>query len=469
MTTTLISLLIISIVALAGPLVAGLIPGKPVPEVVFLIILGAVLGPNMLGVLQITEGVRTVGQLGSAFLFLIAGYEVNQNDLLGGLGKTAAIAWVGCFALGFVLIALLVEGQPTSLHDLALTIVLTTTAYGTLAPILRERSITGTPVGRAIVAHGVAGELFPILAIAILLTTRARWESALIVVAFFVVAVSMAVIPARARNVGSRMYGVVERVRETNTNSQTLVRAVLVLLFALVVFSAVFGLDVVLGAFAAGGALRYIIPDGNVLLEQKIQALGFGFLIPAFFVVSGAGINLPAVVGNPVILLGSVAIILVVRGLPVFLSTFVSAETRAFTMMQRVEVTLYSAMALPLVVAVCEVAVAGGFMTEETSSVLVTAGAVTVLIIPVLASLTRQISAAHPLSELHDLLLYPAHREQIRSLYHESRLSARERLRSVARDGESDEMDRFDESGRLQGEFELRRSELIESLVRSKK
>ena len=389
MTATFFSLLVIALVALIGPLVAGAIPGKPIPEVVFLIFLGALLGPHMAGVLEIGEGVRTVSQLGAAFLFLIAGYEVNQRDLRSGLALSASVAWAGCFALGLVLVTLVVPGQPTSLHNLALVIVLTTTAYGTLAPILKERGTMGTMEGRAIVAHGVAGELFPILAIAILLTTGARWQAVLTVVVFFVVAVIMAIVPARARRMGSRMYHVVEKVRETNTNSQTLVRAVVVLLLVLVVFSALVQLDVALGAFAAGGALRYIIPDGDHALEQKIQAVGFGFLIPVFFVVSGAGIDLPSVMGNPIALLGTVALILVTRGLPVLLSTFASRQTRGFSPIQRIEVTLYSTMALPLIVAVCSVAVDGGFMTAETSSILITAGAVTVLVVPALVSLAR--------------------------------------------------------------------------------
>ena len=65
-----------------------------------------------------------------------------------------------------------------------------------------------------------------------------------------------------------------------------------------------FDLDIVLGAFAAGFVLRYVIPEGNDSLEKKLDGLAYGFLIPVFFVVSGAKINLMAVFAQPLLLVG---------------------------------------------------------------------------------------------------------------------------------------------------------------------
>ena len=71
------------------------------------------------------------------------------------------------------------------------------------------------------------------------------------------------------------------------------------LLIFLVTISALFELDAVLGAFAAGFILRYIIPDGSKSLEMKLEGVGYGFLIPVFFVVSGAAINVRAWQAGP--------------------------------------------------------------------------------------------------------------------------------------------------------------------------
>ena len=116
------------------------------------------------------------------------------------------------------------------------------------------------------------GELFPVLAIAILLSTRARWEAVLIVLLFFAIAAVLAFVPARARKMGAGIYRAIESLRETN--AQTMVRFTMVLLLALVALSAIFDLDVVLGAFVAGVVLHYIIPEGDHALEHKIESMG---------------------------------------------------------------------------------------------------------------------------------------------------------------------------------------------------
>ncbi len=429
MAATFTSLLVIFVVALAAPLIAAAIPHKPIPEVVFLLFLGALLGPHLAGLIEVTSGVKTVSELGLAFLFLIAGYEINPRELAGNLGKTALGTWAVSLAVGFGLVALLSHGAPSSLHDIALAIALTTTAYGTLAPILKDRGLTNTPVGKAVTAHGVVGELLPILAIAVLLTTRASWQAILILAAFFLVAFVLAVVPARARRAGARLYTAIENLRDTS--SQTLVRLVVVIMVALVALCALFDLDVVLGGFTAGFVLRFIMPEGDHSLEKKLEVLGFGFFIPVFFVVSGAGINLGGVFENPLDLVTFMVMLILARTVPVFLSTFVSRETRNFGVLQRMNVALYSTMALPLIVAVCNIATSGGFMTEATSATLITAGALTVLIMPVVTSLSRNVADAHPVAALHDLAAYPTHRAEVLDMYRELRRGARARYRAM--------------------------------------
>ena len=87
MTVDLVSLAIIALVAAACPIVAKLIPNKLVPETVFLLIAGALLGPNMTGAIVLTDAVGLLSDLGLAFLFLLAGYEINPKSLTGSQGK----------------------------------------------------------------------------------------------------------------------------------------------------------------------------------------------------------------------------------------------------------------------------------------------------------------------------------------------------------------------------------------------
>ena len=455
MATTLVSLLVIFLVALLSPLLAAVVPHKSVPEVVFLLAFGALLGPHMAGLIQITNGVETISELGLAFLFLIAGYEINPREFASGAGKTAIGTWFVSLAVAFLLIALSAQETPSSLHDIALAIALTTTAYGTLAPILKERGIADTPVGKVVTAHGVAGELLPIIAIAILLSTRASWQSILILIAFVLVAVLIAVVPAKARRAGTRLFVAIENLRDTN--AQTLVRFVIVILLALVTLCSFFGLDVVLGGFAAGFVLRFIMPEGDTALEHKIEVVGFSFFIPVFFVVSGAGINLAGVFNQPLLLLSFIGMLILARTVPVYVSTFISKETRGFNVLQRLDVSLYSTMALPLIVAICNIATAGGFMTDEGSSTIITAGALTILIMPVVTSLTRRVMEAHPVATIQDIVSHPSQRDQVLDAYRAARHAARERYRAVRRLSDNPTYDRAHDAAQVLSNFNAER------------
>lgn len=459
MATTLVSLLVIFCVALLSPLIAAIVPHKSIPEVVFLLAFGALLGPHMAGLIQVTSGVETISELGLAFLFLIAGYEINPKEFASGTGKTAVGTWFVSLAIGFLLIALFVRETPSSLHDIALAIAVTTTAYGTLAPILKERGISETPVGKAVTAHGVAGELLPIVAIAILLSTRASWQSILILLVFTLIAVVMAVVPAKARKAGTRLFVAIENLRDTN--AQTLLRFVIVILLALITLCSFFGLDVVLGGFAAGFVLRFIMPEGDTALEHKIEVVGFSFFIPVFFVVSGAGINLAGVFNNPGLLLVFMVMLLLARTVPVYISTFISKETRSFSVLQRLDVALYSTMALPLIVAICNIATAGGFMTDEGSSTLITAGALTVLIMPMITALTRTVVEAHPVATIQDVMSHPDHREQVLEAYRAARQAAHKRYAAVRRLTEKPTYDTARDAAQVLADFNAQRLALL--------
>ncbi len=151
-------------------------------------------------------------------------------------------------------------------------------------------------------------------------------------------------------------------------------RVTVLLLVALVTLSALFNLDAVLGAFAAGFVLRYVIPEGNHSLEHKLDGIAFGFFVPLFFVVSGAKINLYAVLADPLLLIGFIASLLLIRAVPIFVSLSTDRETRAMSSHNRVTVALYCTTALPLIVAVTSVATKAGAMSQEVASVLVASG-----------------------------------------------------------------------------------------------
>lgn len=152
-----------------------------------------------------------------------------------------------------------------------------------------------------------------------------------------------------------------------------------------------FQLDVVLGAFAAGFILRFVTPNGNHTLNLKLEGVGYGFLIPVFFVVSDASIDVKAVVANPALLITFIIMLPLVRAVPIFVATTLDHRVNPLDPQDKLTVSLYCTTALPLIVAVTSLAVQGGTMHQTTASTLVAAGAVTVFLMPLLGGLTSKL------------------------------------------------------------------------------
>ncbi|MFC4602325.1 cation:proton antiporter [Rhodococcus kronopolitis] len=382
------SLFWITLCAVLAPLLAGLVPRKLVPEVVLLLIAGVVVGPHVLDLAVVGSEIDLLRELGLGMLFLLAGYEINTSELTGRGGRRALVTWLSCLVLAFVVVGLL--GLTGAIDaEIAVAIALTSTALGTLLPILKDSGMLGTRLGRTVLNHGAFGELGPVVAMAILLSSRGAGASLVVLAAFAAAAVAVAFIPAGLRREGSKLASIIRLGSETT--AQTTVRLTMLLLVTLIAVATIFDLDIILGAFAAGFILRRARPAGDEKLEAKLDGLAFGLLIPIFFVTSGMAIDVKAVAAAPGILLAFLVLILLVRGLPVFFAERFDRgpdqKDPPPTVRERGQVALYAATGLPLIVAVTEVAVNAGQMTESNASILVAAGAITVLVLPLTASL----------------------------------------------------------------------------------
>ena len=163
----------IALAALLGPILA-LVTRRAIPDVVWLLVLGMVIGPHVLGVAHQTEPVEFLRELGMGFLFLLAGFEVSPTDMRGRQGARAMLTWIVSVVLGVGAAMLFVGGEWRV--AVVFAIAATSTALGTLLPILKDAGAMGTPLGRATMVHGAYGELLPIVAMSLLLTTRATWQ-----------------------------------------------------------------------------------------------------------------------------------------------------------------------------------------------------------------------------------------------------------------------------------------------------
>ncbi|PRQ11612.1 potassium transporter Kef [Corynebacterium sp. 13CS0277] len=371
--------------ALLAPILASATRRK-VPDVVWLLLLGVVIGPSVLHLAELSAGVSFVREIGLGLLFFIAGVEINMEDLADAAGKHARLTYLVCLILGIGVGFWLSAGNLQA--AIALGIATTSTALGTLLPILKDAGRVGTPLGAMALRHGAVGELGPIIAMTLLLSARAPWKSAVVLLAFALLAGFVVYLPAHVFRtvpwVGRAM------VSGVNTTAQTGLRFSMWVLMSLMALTSVLHLDVVLGAFAAGlliGRLVGLHPEAKDIFESKLQVLGFSFLIPVFFVTSGMGIDARVVAHNWATVLLFAGLMLLVRGVPVYLLERLrrSSASDALNPQETVALALYAAVGLPIIVAVTEVATTTGLMTDEQGSILVAAGAVTVLVFPLLA------------------------------------------------------------------------------------
>jgi Kef-type K+ transport system membrane component KefB len=344
------------------------------------IIMGILIGPHVLNLASPEGTIGTLGDLGLSFLLFLVGLEIDIGEIKG---KPIALA-VGGWFLSFLLAMLcalvfsvigLFKAPP-----LWVAVALSTTALGVLGPILRDTDDLDSHFGRHLVAAATLGEFAPLVAISVLLIpTDAPFIHSLFMGMFVIISLGTAYLTLAARS--SKLL---ERLAYTLQGSGQLpVRICIALQVLLVALAEKFGLNVVIGAFAAGLVVGLTRKDhGGALLRQKLEAIGFGFLVPIFFIVAGMKFDVAALWSSPLVplqLIILLALLIVVRGVPALL------YGQELKPEERIPFALYSATGLPLIVAITELGVASGLMAPDRAALLVSAGMISVLVFPLLA------------------------------------------------------------------------------------
>ena len=374
------SLVIITAVAVLAPILADIPRRVRIAVVVMEILLGIVIGPQVLDLAGPDPFIDFLANLGLAALFFLAGSEIDLARIRGAPMRAAGIGWVASLVLGLAAAFALDAAGIISDPELV-GIALATTALSVLVPLMRDAGISGTAFGTVVFAIGTFGEMGPIILMSIFLAAgQSSLTTALLLVAFTILIVLVAVVALQVHP-----QRVSRLINETmHASGQLAVRLCILLLVALVFLAVELEQDLILGAFAAGIILGFVTRDQPVLesLKPKLDAIAYGLLVPIFFVRSGMTFDLDGLLESPSALAELplfLGLLLLVRGLPaVFSRRVVPPGTVA-------PLGLLSAAALPLVVAITSIGVETGELASDTAASLVGAAMLSVLIFPVIA------------------------------------------------------------------------------------
>ncbi|SDT64381.1 Kef-type K+ transport system, membrane component KefB [Jiangella sp. DSM 45060] len=372
-------LTVVLAVAVLAPIIADQLSRVVmVPSVVLQIGLGILIGPAVLDWVRPTGLVDALSDLGLAFLMLLAGYELKYARIRGAPLGAAASAWLVSLALG-IGVGLLIAGGD---GGLVVGLALTTTTLGVVLPVLRDRGLLDTDFGTRFMAVGATGEFLPIVAIAFALSGERPAHTTAVLVVFALVAAGAAALARRPRH-----PAVARLVTMTlGTSAQVAVRFCVFVSVAMVALAESLDLDPVLGAFASGVVIHLFLDTGvpreSDEVLARLEGIGFGFLIPIFFIVSGARFDVDALADPSTLALMPVFLVLflAVRGGPVGLLQVQTLGARSAT-----AAGLLAATALPLLVVITQIAQDEGVLSSGTSSALVGAGMLSVLVLPAIA------------------------------------------------------------------------------------
>jgi len=347
------------------------------PTVVVEIVLGILLGPQVLDWAETGTEIQFLSNIGLALLFFFAGVEVVEKHVPRRSIVRGTLGWAISLAVG-IPVGYLLHHLGLDAEGWLLGVALSTTSLGTLVPILADSGVLPTPLGTAVLGTGVAGEFWPIVVISMFLTgVYGAATEVLLLIVFGAITFGAAAAALRARP-----PRIVAILRETlHSTGQAAVRLSMFLLAALVLLAADVGFDFVLGAFAAGLIVGLVLdsPDGRVV-RLRLEGIGFGFLIPIYFVETGLTFDLDSLLsarglGLAALFLG---LLLVVRGASALLWLGDLGGRRTASL------ALFGATALPLVVAIVTIGTERGAISRTVGASLVGAGMISVLVYPLL-------------------------------------------------------------------------------------
>src|ERR671939_2033906 len=377
---SLVGLVIVAAIAFLVPLGLGLVHSLRIPSVVLEIAAGILIGPSVLGLVELDLPLQVMAMLGLAFLLLLAGLEIDLDRLRGARLRSAAIGFVVSLAIALGIGLGLYAGGLIE-APLLVAIILSSTSLGIVIPVLADAGQSNTTLGQLIIAGSSIADFGAIILLSLFFSEdSSSVGSTLLLIGGFVALVIATGLALAEVEHSRRLSSALRRLQDSS--AQIRVRGAFLLLIGLVVIAQLFGLEVILGAFFAGAVLRLLDRDEMMThtgFHTKLQAVGFGVFIPFFFITSGMQLDVRALLSGgtalvlvPVFLLA----LLLARGLPAALYRPMVGSKGSLA------AALLQATSLPFVVAATGIGMELGLLNPAIGAAMVVAGLLSVLLFP---------------------------------------------------------------------------------------
>jgi Kef-type K+ transport system membrane component KefB len=387
--TRFIPLLIVLGLAFVIPLLLSRF--RRLPVVVGEIVFGVLIGPSLLG--WVTDGpiLTFMSDIGLAFLMFLAGMEI-EFDLIFSEGKrrgegpkvlrSSFLIYLFTVVLS-VLGALLLREIGIRGDLWLLVFVLSATSLGVLLPILKERGLLATPFGQVVFLTAMLADFITVILLTvhlILLDKGFDLEIFSLGLLFLAFLIFYRIGPGLVRL--PRIRDLVERL--SSATVQFKVRGAIAILMAFVVLAEFVDAELILGAFLAGMIISLLRRPEDEGLIHNLEAFGFGFFIPIFFIMVGVGLDIQSLVSSPELL----------AALPIFLGISLAVKLipmlvvkRHFSWRDLFAGGFLLNTHLSLEVAVAVIGLRSGLFDQATSTSVIVFAVLTVLIMPLIFSL----------------------------------------------------------------------------------
>jgi Kef-type K+ transport system membrane component KefB len=373
------SFVVVAVIAFTAPVLRELIPRLFVPAIVLELVLGIIVGPQVLGIAHSSQPVELFSTIGLAALLFLAGREIDVGRLRGEVLERG----LACFALGFMIAAAIAA----PLHEVGLiktpllvAVILVATSLSVIIVPLRDEGEINTGFGQQVIASAAIAEFASVILLSFFYSNeRTGPGTELVHLSAFALLAIVVFVAVSQGGRSERLSDALERLRESSAQIQT--RGDLALVAIVVGITSELGLESILAAFTVG-VIRGMTEERDAGAEQKREAVALGIFVPFFFVSSGLDFQLDelfATIGGVIRLPVFVLALLAVHAIPALI------YRRTMGTRMAIAAGLLQATSFSFIIVATQIGLQLDIMVQATATALVGAGLISVVAFPAIA------------------------------------------------------------------------------------